>query len=97
MRDPVDVLNRKIFRTRAEARAKIFDYIERFHHLRVKRRLEIAKQNELLNRLWKRGKTPNKGLEVGSEQFKQEIERVSPVRVTEKRRGSRSKKEAFLL
>jgi len=39
----------------------------------------------------------NKGLAVGSEWFKQEIERLSGLRVTEKRLGPRSKKEEFLL
>lgn len=41
-------INRRIYRTRAEARADIFDYIERFHNPRMKRRLEAAKQNGLL-------------------------------------------------
>ncbi|MBI3811807.1 MAG: IS3 family transposase, partial [Nitrospirae bacterium] len=35
-------------RTRAEARVDIFDYIERFHNPRRRRRLEEAKQKELL-------------------------------------------------
>ena len=38
----------RIYHTRAEARAAIFDYIERFHNPRMRRRLETAKQNELL-------------------------------------------------
>jgi len=41
-------VNRRIYRTRAEARADVFDYIERLHNPRMKRGLEVAKQNELL-------------------------------------------------
>lgn len=41
-------INRRIYRTRAEARADVFDYIERFHNPRCLRRLEVAKQKELL-------------------------------------------------
>jgi len=41
-------VNRRRYRTRAEARADIFDYIERFHNPRRKRRLEEATQKELL-------------------------------------------------
>jgi putative transposase len=39
---------RKIYQTRAEARADVFDYIERFYNPRCRRRLELAKQQELL-------------------------------------------------
>jgi len=41
-------VHRRIYQTRAEARADIFDYIERFHNPRCRRRLEVAKQKELL-------------------------------------------------
>ena len=41
-------VKRRIYHTRTEARADIFDYIERFHNPRMRRRLETAKQNELL-------------------------------------------------
>ena len=41
-------VKRRFYHTRAEARAAIFDYIERFHNPRKRRRLENAKQNELL-------------------------------------------------
>jgi putative transposase len=41
-------VNRRRYRTRAEARTDIFDYIERFHNPRRRRRLEEAKQKELL-------------------------------------------------
>jgi putative transposase len=41
-------VNRRIYRTRAEARADVFDYIERFHNPRCRRRLETAKRKELL-------------------------------------------------
>jgi len=41
-------VNRRIYRTRAEARADVFDYIERFYNPRCRRRLEVAKQQELL-------------------------------------------------
>ena len=41
-------VNRRRYRTRAEARADVFDYIERFHNPRRRRRLEEAKQKELL-------------------------------------------------
>ena len=33
-------INRRIYHTRAEARADVFDYIERFHNPRMRRRLE---------------------------------------------------------
>lgn len=39
---------RKIYQTRAEARADVFDYIERFYNPRCRRRLEVVKQQELL-------------------------------------------------
>ena len=39
---------RRIYQTRAEARADIFDYIERFHNPRCKRRVDAARQKELL-------------------------------------------------
>lgn len=41
-------VNRRIYQTRAEARTDVFDYIERFHNPRRRRRLEAAKQNPLL-------------------------------------------------
>ena len=41
-------VNRRKYRTRAEARADVFDYIERFHNPRCRRQLEAAKQKELL-------------------------------------------------
>ncbi len=41
-------VNRRQYRTRSETRADIFDYIERFHNPRRKRRLEEAQQKELL-------------------------------------------------
>jgi len=41
-------VNRRRYQTRAEARADIFDYIERFHNPRRRRQLEEAKQKELL-------------------------------------------------
>lgn len=41
-------VNRKIYQTRAEARADIFDYIERFYNPRCRRRLDVARQQELL-------------------------------------------------
>jgi len=36
------------YRTRAKARADVFDYIERFHNPRRRRQLEAVKQKELL-------------------------------------------------
>ena len=41
-------VNRRTYRTRAEARADIFDYIERFHNPRRRRRLEAASTKESL-------------------------------------------------
>ena len=41
-------VNRRRYQTRAEARADIFDYIERFHNPRRRRRLADTKQKELL-------------------------------------------------
>ena len=41
-------VNRRIYQTRAEARADVFDYIERFHNPRRRRRLETTKQKDLL-------------------------------------------------
>ncbi|MEW8200172.1 MAG: IS3 family transposase, partial [Candidatus Thiodiazotropha endolucinida] len=41
-------VNRKIYQTRSEARADVFDYIERFHNPRRRRILEGLRQNELL-------------------------------------------------
>ena len=41
-------INRRIYQTRAEARADVFDYIERFHNPRRRRKLEALKQKELL-------------------------------------------------
>jgi putative transposase len=39
---------RRIYQTRAEARADVFDYIERFYNPRCRRRVEAARQEELL-------------------------------------------------
>ena len=39
-------VNRRRYGTRAEARADLFDYIERFYNLRQRRRLERTKQAE---------------------------------------------------
>ena len=41
-------VNRRQYRTRAEARADIFDYIERFHNPRRRRKLEMPKQKDVL-------------------------------------------------
>jgi len=41
-------VNRRQYRTRAEARADIFDYIERFHNPRKRRRLEMLNRKDLL-------------------------------------------------
>ena len=41
-------VNRQHYRTRAEARADIFDYIERCHNPRQRRRLELQQQGEQL-------------------------------------------------
>jgi len=41
-------VNRRQYLTRAEARADIFDYIERFHNPRRRRQLETTKQKDLL-------------------------------------------------
>jgi putative transposase len=41
-------VNRHHYRTRAEARADIFDYIERWHNPRQRRRLELRQQGEKL-------------------------------------------------
>jgi putative transposase len=41
-------VNRRKYQTRAEAKVDVFDYIERFHNPRRRRRLEGAKQDELL-------------------------------------------------
>lgn len=41
-------VHRRIYQTRAEARADIFDYIERFYNPRCRRRVEAARQKELL-------------------------------------------------
>ncbi len=39
-------VDRRYYRTRAEARADIFDYIERFHNPRKRRRMEMLKQQK---------------------------------------------------
>ena len=39
-------VNRRQYRTRAEARADIFDYIESFYNTRIRSRLEPEKNNE---------------------------------------------------
>ncbi|MEW8509136.1 MAG: IS3 family transposase [Candidatus Thiodiazotropha sp.] len=41
-------VNRKIYQTRSEARADVFDYIERFHNPRRRRKLEGLKQKKIL-------------------------------------------------
>ena len=41
-------VNRRQYRTRAEARTDIFDYIERWHNPRQRRRLEQQQQGEQL-------------------------------------------------
>ena len=41
-------VNRRQYLTRAEARADIFDYIERFHNPRKRRRLQMFKRKNLL-------------------------------------------------
>lgn len=45
-------VNRRYYKTRSEARADIFDYIERFHNPRKRRQLEMNQQKQLhLNKL----------------------------------------------
>ena len=41
-------IHRRHYRTRAEARADVFDYIERHHNPRMRRRLEMRERNEIL-------------------------------------------------
>ena len=41
-------VNRRKYRTRAETRTDVFDYIACCHNLRRRRQLEAAKQKELL-------------------------------------------------
>ena len=41
-------VNRRVYQTRTEARADIFDYIERFYNPRCRRRLDVASSQELL-------------------------------------------------
>lgn len=41
-----DRVNRRRYRTRREARADVFDYIERFHNPRMRRRIERQNQQE---------------------------------------------------
>jgi putative transposase len=41
-------VNRRTQRTRAEARADVFDYIERFHKPRRRRQLETIRRKDLL-------------------------------------------------
>ena len=52
-------VNRRQYRTRAEARADIFDYIERWHNPRQRRRPDQQQQgiNSSLHSPWKRGRT----------------------------------------
>ena len=45
---PNERVNRRQYRTRAEARADSFDYIERWHNPRQRRRLELQQQREKL-------------------------------------------------
>jgi putative transposase len=47
-----DRVNRRSYRTRAEARADVFDYIERFHNPRMRRRLaRLARKESRLTQL----------------------------------------------
>ena len=41
-------IHRRHYRTRAEARADVFDYVERYHNPRMRRRLEMRERNEIL-------------------------------------------------
>ena len=41
-------VNRRQYRTRAEARADLFDYIERWHNPRQRRRLVVREQGQKL-------------------------------------------------
>ena len=41
-------VNRRQYRTRSEARADIFDYIERFYNPRKRQQLEMIQQKDLL-------------------------------------------------
>jgi putative transposase len=41
-------VNRQHYRTRADARADIFDYIERCHNPRQRRRLDMQQQGQRL-------------------------------------------------
>ena len=41
-----DRINQRSYRTRAEARADVFDYIERFHNPRMRRRLALLARKE---------------------------------------------------
>jgi putative transposase len=40
-------VNRRRYQTRTEARADVFDYIERFHNPRRRRRFDVNKQKDL--------------------------------------------------
>ena len=40
-------VNRRIYQTRSEARTDVFDYIERFHNPRRRRKLAVTQQSEL--------------------------------------------------
>ncbi len=40
-------VNRRVYKTRLEARSDIFDYIERFYNQRKKRKMGIAHQTTL--------------------------------------------------
>ena len=40
-------INRRKYVTRTEARADIFDYIERFHNPRTRRKVEMRERNDL--------------------------------------------------
>jgi putative transposase len=45
-------VNRRIYQTRSDARADVFDYIERFHNQRMRRRVEmLEKKKSLLTKL----------------------------------------------
>ncbi len=50
-------VTRRRYLTMAQVRADLFDYIERFHHSRMQRRLGAQEQplRLLPNRLWERG------------------------------------------
>lgn len=51
-------VHRRRYLTLVDARADVFDYIERFHNPIIQRRLDVRDHAfRLLNRPWKRGRT----------------------------------------